>query len=69
LANGVIDDPVAVATPVASSTPDGGIDAAGGGGCSFVGKVGGSDNFGSALGFLALIVPAFLLRRSAARKR
>jgi hypothetical protein len=69
LANGVIDDPVAVATPVASSTPDGGVDAAGGGGCSFAGKVGGPDNFESALGFLALIVPAFLLRRSAARKR
>jgi hypothetical protein len=69
VANGVIDDPVglatpAAATPVASSAPD-----SSGGGCAVAGTGGGPVDGVGAYGFLALIALGLLVRKAAPGKR
>jgi hypothetical protein len=64
IANGVIDDPVGLATPVASPAQD-----SSGGGCAVAGTGGGpADAFG-AYGFLALILLGLLVRKAVQGKR
>ncbi len=75
VANGVIDDPVAVATPVTSTTPTPSPDTtvgdagAAGGGCSVAGTGGGAGGFAGSFGFLALAALALLARKAIIRKR
>ena len=64
VANGVIDDPVGLATPVASSSPD-----SSGGGCAVAGTGGGPVDAVGAYGFLALIALGLLIRKAAPGKR
>ncbi len=64
VANGVIDDPVGLATPVASSAPD-----SSGGGCTVVGTGGGPVDAVGAYGFLALILLGLLVRKAVQGKR
>jgi hypothetical protein len=68
LANGIIDDPVAVATPAAGGVPAGAAPAVAGGGCSVAGS-NGSGGFAGALGMLALIGLALRACRPSDRKR
>ena len=63
VANGVIDDPVGLATPTASSSPD-----SSGGGCSVAGTGGGPVDAVGAYGFLALIALGLLGRKAASGK-
>jgi hypothetical protein len=68
VANGVIDDPIGLATPaaaqVASSAPD-----SSGGGCAVAGTGGGPVDGVGAYGFLALIALGLLVRKAAPGKR
>jgi hypothetical protein len=64
VANGVIDDPVGLATPVASSAPD-----SSGGSCAVAGTGGGPVDAVGAYGFLALIALGLLVRKAAPGKR
>ena len=64
VANGVIDDPVGLATPVASSSPD-----SSGGWCAVAGTGGGPVDAVGAYGFLALIALGLLVRKAAPGKR
>jgi hypothetical protein len=77
-ANGFIDDPVAVATPLAAATTTPpnpapaatGADSVGGGGCAMAGAGGGTGSAAGAYGFLAAIGLALLGRRiTRARRR
>ncbi|MBE0604885.1 MAG: hypothetical protein IH610_01195 [Deltaproteobacteria bacterium] len=64
MANGLIDDPVGLATPAGSSSPD-----SSGGGCSVAGTGGGPVDAVGAYGFLALIALGLLVRKAAPGKR
>ena len=64
VANGVIDDPVGLATPVSSSSPD-----SSGGGCAVAGTGGGPVDAIGAYGFLALLALGILVRKTVPGKR
>jgi len=68
VANGVIDDPVGLATPVAAapvaSAPD-----SSGGGCAVAGTGGSPVDAVGTYGFLALIALGLLVRKAAQGKR
>jgi hypothetical protein len=66
VANGIIDDPVGLATPVAGSAtaPD-----SAGGGCAVAGTGGGPMDAAGGYGFLALIALGLLVRKAAPGKR
>jgi hypothetical protein len=64
VANGVIDDPVGLATPVGSSAPD-----SSGGGCAVAGTGGGPVDAAGGYGFLALIALGLLVRKAVPGKR
>jgi len=64
VANGIIDDPVGLATPAGSSSPD-----SSGGGCAVAGTGGGPVDAAGAYGFLALIALGLLVRKAAPGKR
>ena len=68
VANGVIDDPVGLATPVAAapvaSAPD-----SSGGGCTVAGTGGGPMDAAGGYGLLALIALGLLVRKAAPGKR
>ncbi len=75
LPNGSIDDPVAVATPLAAVTPPApapaasGAESVGGGGCTVAGTGGEPVDAAGAYGFLALIALGLLVRKAAPGKR
>ncbi len=59
VANGVIDDPVGLATPVAASSPE-----SSGGGCAVAGTGGGPADAVGTYGILALIALGLLARKA-----